>query len=70
MGRHRVNCYVIRDPCCVLGDFNTVLRLGERIGGVEVTERETKDFASCITHSGLKEFQYEGAFFTWANKTV
>jgi len=37
---------------------------------VEVTERETRDFASCINQSGLKEFKYERAFFTWTNKTV
>ncbi|KAJ8437064.1 hypothetical protein Cgig2_025911 [Carnegiea gigantea] len=58
------------EPWCVLGDFNTVLRIGERIGDVEVTERETRDYASCINHSGLIEFQYEGAFFTWTNKSV
>ena len=60
----------LEDTWCVLGDFNTVLRLGERIGGVEVTERETRDFTSCINQNGLTEFQYEGAFFTWTNKTV
>ena len=41
------------DPSCVFGDFNLVLRMGERIGGVEVAEGETKDFATCITQNGL-----------------
>jgi len=60
----------LEDPWCVSGDFNSVLRLGERIGGVEVTEGETRDFATCINKNGLQKFQYEGAFFTWTNKTI
>ena len=44
--------------------------MGERIGGVEVAEGETKDFATCITQNGMQEFQYEGAFLTWTNKTI
>ena len=60
----------MEDPWCVLGDFNTMLRVGERFGGVDVTDRETRDFASCLHQSGLEEFPFEGAFFTWTNKTV
>ena len=58
------------DPYFVLGDFNSVLRMGETIGGVEVTKCETKDFATCITHNGLQELQYEAPFFTWTNKKI
>ncbi|KAJ8422479.1 hypothetical protein Cgig2_017607 [Carnegiea gigantea] len=43
----------LEDPKCVLGDFNSILRLGERIGRVEVTEGETRDFATCIKQCGL-----------------
>ncbi|KAJ8421476.1 hypothetical protein Cgig2_018422 [Carnegiea gigantea] len=60
----------LEDPWCVLGDFNLVLHQGERIGGLDVTDGEVKDFVACIQHCGLQEFCYEGAFFTWTNKIV
>ncbi|KAJ8432338.1 hypothetical protein Cgig2_020687 [Carnegiea gigantea] len=60
----------LEDPWYMLGDFNSVLKLGERIGGVEVTDGETSDFAACIKQCGLQEFNYKRAFFTWTNKTV
>ena len=60
----------IEDPWCILGDFNAVLHQGDRIGGVDVMDSETRDFAECIQACNLQEFQYEGAFFTWTNKTI
>jgi len=60
----------LEDPWRILGDFNAVLHQGDRIGGVVVTNGETRDFAECTQLSSLQEFQYEGAFFTWTNKTV
>ena len=61
---------ILDDPWCMMGDFNAVLHPGERIGGVEVSDLETKDFAECVYSCSLQEFQYEGAFFTWTNKKV
>ncbi|KAJ8422261.1 hypothetical protein Cgig2_029104 [Carnegiea gigantea] len=60
----------LEHPWCVLGDFNSVLHQGERIGGLDVTDGEVKDFTACIQHCGLQKFFYEGAFFTWINKIV
>jgi len=54
----------IEDPWCILGDFNAVLHQGDRIGGVDVNDSETRDFAECIHACNLQEFQYERAFFT------
>ncbi|KAJ8422223.1 hypothetical protein Cgig2_027508 [Carnegiea gigantea] len=54
----------------VLGDFNSVLHQGDRIGGVEVNDGETKDFVECMQHCTLQEFNYEGPFFTWTNKII
>ncbi|KAJ8437171.1 hypothetical protein Cgig2_010932 [Carnegiea gigantea] len=45
----------LEDPWCVLEDFNSVLHQRERIGGIEVIDGECS---------------YEGAFFTWTNKTI
>ena len=58
------------DPWCVLGDFNAVMHMGDRIGGLDVTEGETRDFATCVSQCGLQEFPHEGSFFTWTNKTI
>ncbi|KAJ8421919.1 hypothetical protein Cgig2_025305 [Carnegiea gigantea] len=52
------------------GDLISLAQSMEDPWWVEVTEGETSDFAACIKHCGLQEFQYEGAFFTWTNKTV
>ena len=54
----------INDPWCVLGDFNSILNQGDRIGGTIVTEGKTKDFAECIHYCGLQEFSFDGAFYT------
>jgi len=58
------------DPWCVMGDFNSVLHQGERIGGNEADEREMRDFGECTTQCGLQEFNYVGAYYTWTNKIV
>ncbi|KAJ8438738.1 hypothetical protein Cgig2_013784 [Carnegiea gigantea] len=39
-------------------------------GGIEVIDAETRSFANCIQQCNLQEFGYEGAFFTWTNKTI
>ncbi|KAJ8444075.1 hypothetical protein Cgig2_030932 [Carnegiea gigantea] len=58
------------DSWCVLGDFNSVLHQGERVGGNDVSESEMTHFGDCISNCGLQEFSYIGAFFTWTNKTI
>ena len=58
------------EPWCVPRDTNTVLHQGERIGGIEVNDGEINEFAYCLQQSGLQEFNYVGAFFTWTNKII
>ncbi|KAJ8422865.1 LOW QUALITY PROTEIN: hypothetical protein Cgig2_031642 [Carnegiea gigantea] len=53
-----------------LGDFNAVLYQGDKIGGVEVTDGEIRDYVNCLLQCGLHEFNHTGAYFTWANKTI
>ncbi|KAJ8421961.1 hypothetical protein Cgig2_022522 [Carnegiea gigantea] len=57
VGGSEVNCSFIRRPLVCIKDFNSVLRMGERIGGVDATEGEIRDFATCVTQSGLQESQ-------------
>ena len=60
----------MEEPWCELGDFNSVLHKGEKIGGNEVLDSELKDFSYCLRHSGLQEFIHHGASFSWTNKTI
>ncbi|RAL42418.1 hypothetical protein DM860_017598 [Cuscuta australis] len=52
---------------CIMGDFNTVLHLDERIGGNPVSWEEIKEFQQCLSRCGLEDLPYEGPKFTWNN---
>ncbi|VFR03127.1 unnamed protein product [Cuscuta campestris] len=52
---------------CVLGDFNTVLHLDERIGGNAVSREELQEFQDCLNHCGLDDLPFEGPKLTWTN---
>ena len=55
---------------CVLGDFNAVLYIGDRIGGTEVKLHEIQSFDECITTCELQEIRSNGPYYTWTNKTI
>ena len=55
---------------CVLGDFNSVLGYGDRMGGTEVKDFEIKSFANCTNLHNLQEMRYQGPYYTWLNKMV
>lgn len=55
------------DPWIVMGDFNSVLNLDERIG-VPLRASEMQLFRDCITQCKLYDVKYTGRFFTWTNK--
>ncbi|XP_019244584.1 PREDICTED: uncharacterized protein LOC109224460 [Nicotiana attenuata] len=52
----------------VLGDFNSVLRAEDRIGGNPVTWADVVDFHTCIQDCELIEFPYSGNHYTWNDK--
>ncbi|XP_074277385.1 uncharacterized protein LOC141601023 [Silene latifolia] len=58
---------VVNGPWVVMGDFNNVLAMNERIGYV-VTNAEMSDFQACVDNCGLGDILAHGAFFTWNNK--
>ena len=60
----------MHDACCVLEDFNSVLYLGDKIGGTEVQDIEVKPLAECIASCELHEVNCRGPYFTWTNKTI
>ncbi|XP_074298560.1 uncharacterized protein LOC141629460 [Silene latifolia] len=54
-------------PWVVMGDFNNVLAMNERVGSV-VTASEMKGFQDCVDECGIMDLPLEYAFFTWTNK--
>ena len=58
------------DAWCVLGDFNAVLHMGDRIGGIEIQPHEVKSFRECLNNCELQEIRSTDPYFTWTNKTI
>ncbi|XP_048501331.1 uncharacterized protein LOC125497709 [Beta vulgaris subsp. vulgaris] len=54
-------------PWVVMGDFNVVLNLDERVGS-PVRLHEVADFRDCVDHCELADLKQCGRFFTWTNK--
>ncbi|XP_074293401.1 uncharacterized protein LOC141620426 [Silene latifolia] len=57
----------VNGPWVVMGDFNNVLAMCERIGS-EVTNAELRGFQDCVDDCGLVDFPAQGAYYTWNNK--
>ncbi|XP_074297304.1 uncharacterized protein LOC141628012 [Silene latifolia] len=58
---------IVHGPWLLMGDFNNVLHIGERIGS-EVTLAEIRDFQHYVDNCGLYDLVTQGAYFTWNNK--
>ncbi|KAJ1389335.1 Endonuclease/exonuclease/phosphatase superfamily [Sesbania bispinosa] len=43
----------IREPWCVMGDFNSILYDFEKVGGARVNRRSMNAFANCLDHCGI-----------------
>ncbi|KAH0723423.1 hypothetical protein KY289_006467 [Solanum tuberosum] len=52
----------------VIGDFNSILKADDRIGGNPATWSEIVDFNDCVTTCGLLEFPTQGNRYTWNDK--
>ena len=57
----------IDQPWAVLGDFNSLANLNERIGQ-PVCLQKVVPLRSCLHVYGLKNMKFLGRFFTWNNK--
>ncbi|XP_074271406.1 uncharacterized protein LOC141595341 [Silene latifolia] len=58
---------VVNGPWLIMGDFNNVLAMCERVGSV-VSSNELRGFQDCVDDSGLIDLPAQDAFFTWNNK--
>jgi len=54
----------------ILGDFNSVLHPGDRLGGTDIQAVEIKPFEECINTCEIQELRSVGPYFTWTNKTI
>lgn len=57
-------------PWIVLGDFNSILWLEDRQGGVTHSTAKIEDFLSCTISLGLEDVYSVGSHYTWTNRTV
>ncbi|XP_048491131.1 uncharacterized protein LOC125492556 [Beta vulgaris subsp. vulgaris] len=60
--RHRTT-----EPWVILGDFNVVVNLDERIGST-VRLHEVQGFRDCVQFCGVNDIKQAGRFFTWNSK--
>ncbi|KAM7474108.1 hypothetical protein LguiB_021351 [Lonicera macranthoides] len=56
-------------PWIILGDFNVVRTVDERVGGVEPDQNEMADFNQCLMDIQVQDMCSKGLFFTWINHT-
>ncbi|XP_058775952.1 uncharacterized protein LOC131650248 [Vicia villosa] len=59
---------IINRPWIIIGDYNNVLKITDRIGGNEVQEAEYRDLEQMMENLGLYEHETKGDHFTWFNK--
>ncbi|XP_058751689.1 uncharacterized protein LOC131624791 [Vicia villosa] len=58
----------IQDPWMIIGDYNNVLKLHDRIGGNDVHRAEYIDLEEMMSNIGLYEHATRGSYYTWSNK--
>ncbi|XP_058746230.1 uncharacterized protein LOC131619107 [Vicia villosa] len=60
----------IQGPWMVVGDFNNILKVDDRIGGNDVHLAEYIDMEDMLANSNLSEHETIRAWFTWSNKQL
>ncbi|KAJ8420573.1 hypothetical protein Cgig2_025920 [Carnegiea gigantea] len=58
------------DVSCILGDFNAVLHKEDRRGGNAIQDTELKEMKDLLEYGELQEMRWNGAYFSWTNKTI
>ncbi|XP_070012294.1 uncharacterized protein [Nicotiana sylvestris] len=55
-------------PWIIWGDFNSVLKIQDRLYGNPVTSNKVQDFSDCMHLLNLNELPWKGDFYNWSNK--
>ena len=64
------NAKDMKERWCILGDFNSVIHLGDRMGGTNIQDAKVRQFEECIRVCDIQEMQSRGSYFSWTNKTI
>ncbi|XP_055814560.1 uncharacterized protein LOC129884256 [Solanum dulcamara] len=57
----------IDKPWCIVGDFNVITEVEEKIGGLPYNMNKSLEFISVIEACGLTDLGFHGQSFTWCN---
>ncbi|KAH0705857.1 hypothetical protein KY285_010386 [Solanum tuberosum] len=57
-------------PWMVEGDFNTIIDVSEKLGGLPVSQTEVEDFVQYINSCALSEIKFSGSCYTWWNGRI
>ncbi|XP_070014213.1 uncharacterized protein [Nicotiana sylvestris] len=57
-------------PSVLMGDFNSIMSIEDRIQGNLVQDVEVRDFKNIVGEVGLIEIRTIGRYYTWTNNTV
>lgn len=60
----------MNSPWLIMGDFNTMLDMNDRVNGITVQENEIKDFREFMEDCRLTELPTVGRSYTWTNNHV
>ncbi|XP_075081553.1 uncharacterized protein LOC142166363 [Nicotiana tabacum] len=67
-----LNCITqtMSDPWLLMGDFNVVLSVEDRVNGTPIQEAKSRDFKNFLQVTGVMEMKVEGRTFAWTNNHV
>lgn len=54
----------ITDAWIVIGDFNSIFEIEDRVGGAQVTSSECADFQDAVATAQLQKLHYRGWKYT------
>ena len=54
-------------PWIYFGDFNEILSMNKKMGGVQRSQRQMDEFRDAVNSYGFKDLGYNGFDYTWCN---
>ncbi|KAH0773570.1 hypothetical protein KY290_010707 [Solanum tuberosum] len=58
----------INIPWLIMGDFNALLKMEDRLGGNPISLVEVADFQNCVERCGLLEMIQKGSRYSWSDR--
>ncbi|XP_075083255.1 uncharacterized protein LOC142167005 [Nicotiana tabacum] len=58
----------INEPWIIMGDFNSILNMDDRVGGNQVTVNEVVEFQQCVDACGIVKLPPKGSKYTWCDR--